>query len=73
MSVQGRTEWIKAPSLWGFLRSIYPGRHWTLKFKCGACGAKSIVQHNDDYNFHRCRACKEINILDYYDWYQLND
>lgn len=73
MAIKGKTKWICAPSALGLLRCFTGGRYWTLKFMCGSCGCSSIVQHNDDKDWHKCPVCTAVNILDYYDWYQLNE
>lgn len=67
MSVKGKTISVNAPSAYGFfikgLANI-SSPVWTLKFKCGECGAKPTVQHVQSNNWHKCPVCKTVNILD---------
>lgn len=68
--VKGRTIWIQGPNMLGFLRNfVSQGTMWELRFECGACGAKSTVQHDDERNWHKCPACGERNILDRYSYF----
>ena len=67
MSVKGKTLSISFPNIFGLITGY---RKWTLKFKCGKCGANPTVQHDEVNNYHKFPVCKEINILDktsYYD------
>lgn len=63
MSVKGKVKSIDFPNFFGAF-DIFSYRKWTIKFKCGSCGAKSIVQHDEVKNYHKCPVCKTINILD---------
>lgn len=74
-SVEGKTINIWAPSAIGLLKAMasITKTIWSLKFKCGSCGAKPIVQHDEDKNYHKCPVCGTINILEetsYYDLYE---
>lgn len=73
--VKGKTLDIWAPNAVGFLRAFNPfrGTIWSLRFKCGNCGIKSTVQHDEDKEHHKCPVCGAINTLketSYYDLYE---
>jgi hypothetical protein len=65
--IEGKTLWVDAPSVLGFLSAFFRGAVWTIKFKCGNCGAEPTVQHDSDKNYHKCPVCKQVNILDIVD------
>ena len=63
MSFQGKTLSVEFPAAWAALNP-FCYRMWSIRFKCGNCGAESTVNHDEVKNYHKCPVCKEINILD---------
>lgn len=72
-AAKGKTISISAPNVMGFLRALNPfgGAVWTIKFKCGYCGAKPTVQHDEEDCYHDCPVCGARNILDVTSYYEL--
>jgi len=65
MSVKGTilSKWM--PSILSEIISFFSSHDiWEVVFKCGKCNCISTVEKSDKYNYHKCPACGEINILE---------